>query len=100
MEQQTKTTRELALAWFANLPNEKRDKLLHPFNEDGIEELYLSENPQTETIKEEDVQVGSEYETAIRNACLVALEFGYVQCEKGNNLDMAIMNYNKIISNK
>lgn len=33
-------------------------------------------------------------------ACLVALEFGYVQCERGENLQAAIMNYNKILNNK
>lgn len=26
----------------------------------------------------------------------LALEFGYLQCEKGNNLDMAFINYNKL----
>jgi hypothetical protein len=35
---------------------------------------------------------------AEHNACLLALEFGYKQCEKGNNLEMAFINYNKIIN--
>jgi hypothetical protein len=30
-------------------------------------------------------------------AMRIALEFGYKQCEKGNNLDMAFINFNKLI---
>lgn len=34
----------------------------------------------------------------MNNNCLLALEFGYKQCEKGNNIEMAFINYNKIIN--
>lgn len=30
------------------------------------------------------------------NACLLAMEFGYKQCEKGENIQSAFLNYNKI----
>jgi len=28
---------------------------------------------------------------------LLCVEFGYKQCEKGNNIDMAFLNFNKLI---
>ena len=31
---------------------------------------------------------------------LAAMEFGYRECEKGNNLDMAFINFNKALKNK
>jgi len=31
---------------------------------------------------------------------LAAMEFGYRECEKGNNLDMAFINFNKALQNK
>lgn len=31
-------------------------------------------------------------------ACILAMEWGYKQCEKGNNIDAAFLNYNELIN--
>lgn len=36
----------------------------------------------------------------MQNAILVGVEFGYKQCEKGNNLEMAFINYDNITNPK
>lgn len=49
-----------------------------------------------DTLKQEVERLKAQKETAI----LLALEFGYKQCEKGENLDAAFLNYNKVINPK
>lgn len=35
---------------------------------------------------------------AVSNASALALEFGYKQCEKGENIQAAFINYNKVLN--
>lgn len=61
--------------------------------------------PHIPQLIKENQQLAKEIErlnkkvTALENSNRLCVEFGYVQCEKGNNLDAAIINYNKLLSN-
>lgn len=58
----------------------------------------IAEHPQTtESIKS---TVTSEIISTHNSGMLAAMEFGYRECEKGNNLDMAFINFNKALKNK
>ncbi|WP_434127501.1 hypothetical protein, partial [Enterococcus faecium] len=78
-----------------NIPVEKRntlsDKYFPEYAEDGTDLsddeiliIYKAEHPPLPTTVEYK-EVDSLKES-YRNACLVALEFGYIQCEKGYNI--------------
>jgi len=64
---------------------------------DDIVHIYKSEHP-TESAPEKEVT--GELISTHNSAMLAAMEFGYRECEKGNNLDMAFINFNKALQNK
>lgn len=74
------------------------DRLNHFIMGYGKALKSLSEHPQpTESIKS---TVTSEIISTHNSGMLAAMEFGYRECEKGNNLDMAFINFNKALKNK
>ena len=58
----------------------------------SIEAMYHYENAAQPVI--------SEVMKTHNLTMLAAMEFGYRECEKGNNLDMAFINFNKALQNK
>jgi len=54
---------------------------------------YTPDTPNTGTVTGEIISTHN-------SAMLAAMEFGYIECEKGNNLDMAFINFNKALNNK
>ena len=62
------------------------------------EKVFSAENPlTTETTTN---TVTGEVMKTHNLTMLAAMEFGYRECEKGNNLDMAFINFNKALNNK
>lgn len=53
---------------------------------------------QVEELQAEITNLKNNAKTNQNNACALALEFGYKQCEKGENLQAAFLNYNKIVT--
>lgn len=61
-----------------------------------IEILYKAEHTQPPTTNTVTGEVMKTHNLTM----LAAMEFGYRECEKGNNLDMAFINFNKALQNK
>lgn len=57
--------------------------------------------PVSEQLEDKIKDLQNQIESIKRNheaACVLAMEWGYKQCEKGNNLDTAFINYNKLMN--
>jgi len=67
------------------------EKILNKVYEN--EKYWFDPELINETIKATKIIVGNN-----NNSSLLALEFGYKQCEKGNNIEHAIIEFNKINS--
>ena len=90
--------------WWKGLNEEEQTKLcqkhfqgipVESLMERSIKVMYHYENPETTTNT-----VTGEIIKAHNSNMLLAMEFGYRECEKGNNLDMAFINFNKALNNK
>lgn len=75
----------------------KAERLLECWNnyEQLKEQVKVLLKDNTKLIDENE-KLKAQKETAM----LLALEYGYKQCEKGENLDGAFLNYNKLITQK
>lgn len=51
---------------------------------------------ENERLKQSNMELLEALKVKNDNLAALALEFGYKQCEKGNNIQMAFSNYNKI----
>jgi len=100
--------------------NQKLKRLLHDLTPGGSEfynnpeycAKWIRENRQQEAkILKEMVKAAKDKNEVLqadnerllnshKSAMLTAMEFGYKECEKGNNLDMAFINFNKALQNK
>lgn len=49
---------------------------------------------ENESLKKDNARLVNSHNSAM----LTAMEFGYKECEKGNNLDMAFINFNKALT--
>lgn len=90
--------------WWEGLNEEEQTKLcqkhfqgipVESLMERSIKVMYHYENPETTTNT-----VTGEVMKTHNLTMLAAMEFGYRECEKGNNLDMAFINFNKALNNK
>ena|SRR3990167_2404411 len=63
----------------------------HPFETVKANAALIASAPQ---LKAENENLKAQKDIAMR----IALEFGYKECEKGNNLEMAFINYEKAIA--
>jgi len=81
--------------WYRNGKSDEWYQIPKQNNNKTAAELYKLFSPAPSPVPDSSKDA---LKDAQRNACLVALEFGYIQCEKGNNLEMAILNYNKIVN--
>ena len=80
--------RAVNLEWVTALENTAHTKEHGRFNTNS------PMKPEIQRLKAENEMLKNGKNEAMR----IAMEYGYKQCEKGNNLDMAFINFNKLIS--
>jgi hypothetical protein len=91
--------------------NQKLKRLLHDLTPGGsefyndpercfkwVKEAWLEEKKSFTKIISDLKKDNERLASSHKSAMLVAMEFGYKQCEKGENIQAAFLNYNKIIN--
>lgn len=71
-------------------------KILWKWSMDGKIDQYSYEDMATELA---DMVAKNLQPPAVSGALPLAVEFGYKQCEKGNNLEMSLREFNKLNGN-
>ena len=72
------------------------DERIEELYSNEINQMYLAEHPQPLSTNTGTGELMKTHNLTM----LAAMEFGYRECEKGNNLDMAFINFNKALNNK
>lgn len=93
---------------YEHLGEIKYDEILRKVDE-GDDEFYIKIKlypqfipvPVSEQLEDKIKDLQNQIESIKRNheaACILAMEWGYKQCEKGHNIDLAFINYNKLMN--
>ena len=89
----TESQMELLLAWWMGKGDEYRTKTLFvDAVKDFKEQKLTNQHYSASTEKLKEVKLS----TATNEHLKLAVEFGYIQCEKGNNIEKAMIEFNKL----